>query len=60
MRKDVGTEELEKCFDKLLKNEALLGPDAEQNIGRVKKLFKSEEKSKVLKKSKSLKKKAKE
>ena len=60
MRKDVGTEKLEKCFDKVLKNAALLGSDLEQDIERVKKLYKSEEQRKVVKKPKSRKSKAKE
>ena len=59
VRKDVGTEELEKYFDEALKY-AFKGSNLEQKVEGVKKLYKSEEKSKVVKKSKSLKKKAKE
>ena len=60
VRKDVGSEELEKCFDKLLKHATSFGPEAEQNFEKVKKLYKSEEKSKVVKKSKSQKTRVKE
>jgi len=54
VRKEVGTEELEKCFNNGLKTAASLGHHgAEHYIERVQKLYKSEEKSKVMKKSKS-------
>ena len=52
MRKDVGTGDLKEYFHKVLKNLASVC-DAEQDVERVRKLCKSEEKSKEVKKSKS-------
>ena len=50
VRKDVGNEDLEKCFDTVLKLE---GVDMEQDVERLRKLCKSEEKNKEVKKNKS-------
>ena len=53
MRNDVGTEDLEEYFDRVMKRTATAGVDMEQDVERVRKLYKSEEKSKEVKKSKS-------
>jgi len=51
VRNDVGTEDLEKYFDRVLKNTAAV--DMEQKVEAVRKLCKSEGKSKEVKKSES-------
>ena len=51
MRNDVGTEDLEKYFDRVLKNTAAV--DMEQKVEAVRKLCKSEGKSKEVKKFES-------
>ena len=53
VRKDVGNEDLEEYFDGVLKLKASRDVDTEQDVERVRKLFKSEEESKEVKKNKS-------
>ena len=53
VRKDIGTEGLGEYFDTVLKVTASTSVDVEQNVEAARKMYKSEEKSKVVKKSKS-------
>ena len=54
VRKDVGSENLEEYFDRVLKSSVKTASvGVEQDVERVRKLYKSEEKSKEVKKSKS-------
>ena len=54
VRKDIGTEDLGEYFDTVLKVVPLLtSVDVEQNVEAARKMYKSEEKSKVVKKAKS-------